>query len=56
MSAFGRLIVDVEEEISLGNLSFKQIAAKYSIPLDLVYEILDQYLIQMEEYYQQEAA
>jgi uncharacterized protein (DUF433 family) len=47
MSAMGRLVVDVEEEISLGNLSFKQIAAKYNISLDDVYTILDQYLQQM---------
>ena len=47
MSAMSRLVVDVEEEISLGNLSFKQIAAKYNISLDDVYTILDQYLQQM---------
>lgn len=47
MSAMSRLVVDVEEEISLGNLSFKQIAAKYNISIDDVYTILDQYLQRM---------
>ena len=49
MSAMSRLVVDVEEEISLGNLSFKQIAAKYNISLDDVYTILDQYLDQVNQ-------
>lgn len=47
MSGMSRLVVDIEEEISLGNLSFKQIAVKYNISLDDVYTILDQYLEQM---------
>jgi hypothetical protein len=55
MSAIGRLVVAVEEEIYLGNLSFKQIAAKYNIPVGDVYTILDQYLIQMAEDYQETA-
>lgn len=49
MSAMSRLVVDVEEEISLGSLSFKQIAAKYNISLDDVYTILNQYLDQIME-------
>ena len=46
MSAIGRLVFDVEKEISLGNLSFKQIADKYNISLDDVYMILVQNLQQ----------
>ena len=36
MSAFGELIIDIEEEIERGDLSFRDIAMKYEVPLTFV--------------------
>lgn len=39
MSAFGDLIIDIEEEIERGDLSFRDIAMKYEVPLTFVDEV-----------------
>ena len=50
MSGMSNLMISIQEDIEAGELSFKQIAAKYDIPLDWVESANEELAIQYADY------
>jgi hypothetical protein len=50
MSAFKDVIIDIEDEIRAGDLSYAEIALRFDVPLETVEEILQAMIDDEEEY------
>jgi hypothetical protein len=50
MSAFKDIIIDIEDEIRAGDLSYAEIAVRYDVPLETVEEILQAMIDDEDEY------
>ena len=50
MSAFKDIIIDIEDEIRAGDLSYAEIAVRYDVPLETVEEILQEMIDNEDEY------
>ena len=50
MSAFKDIIIDIEDEIRAGDLSYAEIAVRYDVPLETVEEILQAMIVDEDEY------
>ena len=50
MSAFKDVIIDIEDEIRAGDLSYAEIAVRYDVPLETVEEILQAMIDDEDEY------
>lgn len=50
MSAFKDIIIDIEDEIRAGDLSYAEIAERFDVPLETVEEILQEMIDNEEDY------
>lgn len=50
MSAFKDVIIDIEDEIRAGDLSYAEIAVRFDVPLETVNEILQAMIDDEAEY------
>jgi len=50
MSAFKDVIIDIQDEIRAGDLSYAEIALRFDVPLETVEEILQDMIDDEDEY------
>jgi hypothetical protein len=50
MSAFKDVIIDIQDEIRAGDLSYAEIAGRFDVPLETVEEILQDMIDDEDEY------